>query len=99
MAEALAHTVITAPCLPVVANVSAAPLTSAAAVRQELVSQVIAPVRWIASVQYMLEQGISTFVEIGSGTVLTGLIKRIAPTARLVNLRDIDDVHAFVAEG
>lgn len=99
MAEALAHTIITDPCLPVVANVSAAPLTSAEAVRQELVSQVIAPVRWIASVQSMLEQGISTFVEIGSGTVLTGLIKRIAPTVRLINLRDIDDVRAFMAEG
>jgi [acyl-carrier-protein] S-malonyltransferase len=97
MAATLAHTIITDPCLPVVANVSAAPLTSAEAVRQELVSQVVAPVRWIASVQYMLQQGISTFVEIGSGTVLTGLIKRIAPTARLVNLRDIDDVQAFMA--
>jgi [acyl-carrier-protein] S-malonyltransferase len=46
----------------------------------------------------MVAQGITTFVEIGPGTVLTGLIKRIAPDVRLVNLRTVEDIQSFAAE-
>jgi [acyl-carrier-protein] S-malonyltransferase len=62
------------------------------------VAQVTAPVRWIASVQRMAGEGITAFLEIGSGKVLTGLVRRIAPQARLLNVGSADEVRAFVAE-
>lgn len=83
---------------PLVANVTAEPLASADDVRREAVAQVVAPVRWIASVQQMVAQGVTTFVEIGPGKVLTGLVRRIAPGARLVNISSVEDTRAFVAE-
>lgn len=83
--------------IPLVANVTAAPLASADDVRREVVAQVVAPVRWIASVQQMVAQGVTTFVEIGPGKVLTGLVRRIAPEARLVNIGSVADTRAFVA--
>jgi [acyl-carrier-protein] S-malonyltransferase len=67
-------------------------------VRAELVDQITSPVRWVASVRTMMAQGVDTFVEIGPGSVLSGLIKRIAPDSRLINLRGADDVLAFGAE-
>ena len=81
--------------VPVISNVTAEPLTSAAAIRAELVAQVTAPVRWIASVQRMAAMGVDTFVEIGPGSVLTGLIKRIVPDARLVNVNNVASVQSF----
>ncbi|MFI5272125.1 MAG: ACP S-malonyltransferase [Ktedonobacterales bacterium] len=64
--------------VPLVANISARPLLLAADVRQELAQQIAAPVQWTASVRYLVERGITTFVEIGVGQVLSGLIRRIA---------------------
>jgi [acyl-carrier-protein] S-malonyltransferase len=82
--------------VPVISNVTAAPISAAEAVRGELVTQVTSPVRWIASVQRMVAEGVETFVEIGAGSVLTGLIKRIAPGARLVNISDGASLKAFL---
>lgn len=73
---------------PLISNVTAEPLTQADAIRRELIAQVTSPVRWIASVRRMTADGVDTFVEIGPGSVLTGLIKRIAPDAQLVNVSD-----------
>jgi [acyl-carrier-protein] S-malonyltransferase len=98
MEHALHEATIAELRIPLVANVSALPLTDADGVRRELVAQVVSPVRWVASVQYMMSQEIDTFVEIGPGNVLTGLIKRIAPEAMLVNLRTIADVQTFLAQ-
>ena len=81
--------------VPLISNVSAEPLTNPEAIRRELVAQVTAPVRWVASVQRMVAEGVDTFVEIGPGNVLTKLIKRIAPGVRLVNLSDAAGVHTF----
>jgi [acyl-carrier-protein] S-malonyltransferase len=99
MAEVVAAAAIADVHVPLIANVTAAPLLYAEDVRRELVSQVVSPVQWIGSVQQMVSQGISTFVEIGPGNVLTGLIKRIASGVQVINLRNVDDVHAFVAAG
>lgn len=82
--------------VPVISNVTAAPISAAEGVRSELVTQVTSPVRWIASVQRMVAEGVETFVEIGAGSVLTGLIKRIAPSARLVNIGDVVSLRAFM---
>lgn len=66
------------PALPLVGNVSASPLVSAEAIRADLQGQLNSRVRWTESIQWMAAQGVTTFVEMGSGTVLGGLIKRIA---------------------
>jgi [acyl-carrier-protein] S-malonyltransferase len=95
LASAVAQATMVDARVPVLSNVSAEPLVGAEAVRRELVAQVTAPVRWIASVQRMVAEGVDTFVEIGPGSVLTGLIKRIAPSARLVNVSDMAGVQAF----
>jgi [acyl-carrier-protein] S-malonyltransferase len=86
MAEALEKTPPGAPAVPVVANVSAAKATDPAAIRDLLVRQVTATVRWRECVLTMCSLGVDSFVELGSGKVLTGLAKRIAPdaTARAV---------------
>ena len=65
-------------------------------VPHELIVQVTSPVRWIASVRRMAADGVDTFVEIGPGSVLTGLIKRIAPDARLVNVTDLASAQALM---
>jgi [acyl-carrier-protein] S-malonyltransferase len=72
---------IRAPKWPIVGNVSAQPLTTEAAIRHELATQIAAPVRWEASIRTMLAAGATTFLEVGPGTVLTNLLKRIAPEA------------------
>jgi [acyl-carrier-protein] S-malonyltransferase len=77
MKEALAHTTIAAPTLPLVANVTAAEVTDPARIRQLLVEQVTGMVRWRESVLYMKAQGVTETVELGAGKVLTGLTKRI----------------------
>lgn len=81
--------------IPVVSNVQATPITRAAEIRNELVAQITAPVRWIASIHYMAAAGVDQFVEIGAGSVLTGLVKRIAPEATLVNINGIAGVESF----
>ena len=88
LAAAVAQAAIRDARTPVISNVTAEPLTQAAAIRRELIAQVTSPVRWIASVRRMAADGVETFVEIGPGSVLTGLIKRIVPDARLVNVSD-----------
>jgi [acyl-carrier-protein] S-malonyltransferase len=98
MQRALVDVAIADLAVPLVANVSAAPLIHASDVRPELVAQITSPVRWVGSVQTMVDQGVDTFVEIGPGAVLSGLIKRIVPGTRLHNVRDADDVLAFGAE-
>lgn len=92
------HAAIQPARVPVVANVTADALTDAAAIRNELVHQVTAPVRWIASVEYMAARGIDTFVEIGPGKVLSGLIRRIAPQARVLHVNDRASALALRAE-
>jgi [acyl-carrier-protein] S-malonyltransferase len=72
--------------LPVIANVTAAPYPSAPAVKELLVAQVCAPVRWEESMQYAVAQGCETFLEIGPGKVLSGLMRRIAPQMNILAL-------------
>jgi len=95
LAAAVAQAAINDARTPVISNVSAEPLAHADGIRRELIAQVTSPVRWIASVRRMAADGVDTFVEVGPGSVLTGLIKRIAPEARLVNVGDMAGVRAF----
>jgi [acyl-carrier-protein] S-malonyltransferase len=97
MREALAKVEMRVPAVPVVANVEAEPLTDPAAIRDALVRQVTATVRWRESVAYMARQGVDRFYEIGSGKVLTGLVKRIAPGATGAAIGTPEDVAGFTA--
>jgi [acyl-carrier-protein] S-malonyltransferase len=79
-----------------VSNVDASPIGTPTAVRNALLRQVAAPVRWVESVQKMIGMGVKRFVEIGPGSVLTGLIKRIDPSVELINVSDVPTLEAFL---
>lgn len=88
MAGPLADTEFGDPAVPVVVNVDAAPVSSGDAAREALVRQIDGPVRWVESVERMAgEMAIDTFVEVGAGRVLCGLIRRIAPDSTQVALK------------
>lgn len=95
MAEALAKAAIAPPAVAIYANVTAAPVTAPADIRRLLVEQVTGRVRWRESVAAMASAGVSRFVEVGAGKVLTGMIKRIAPDAEALALNEPADIEAF----
>jgi [acyl-carrier-protein] S-malonyltransferase len=83
-AQAVDATPITAPAIPVIANVTARPLADPAAIRQELKDQLTSPVAWTATIQYLAGQGVDTYIETGPGDVLLGLVKRIDRNAQRI---------------
>lgn len=89
------------PQLPVVANVTARPLSGVENIRRELVAQLTSSVRWVESVQYMAEQGVTRFIEVGPKEVLTGLIPRINKSLQAVACGTVAGVQAVLnaAEG
>jgi [acyl-carrier-protein] S-malonyltransferase len=89
--QAVENTPIDDPFIPVIGNVSAMPITTTATIRTELRSQLTRRVRWAESIQYMLEVGITSFFEIGTGSVLIGLLKRINQRAEGFPLGTPDD--------
>ena len=95
MAQALAEHPPLAPAVPLVANMEALPLTDPAAIRESLVRQVTGTVRWRDGVAHMASQGVTRFVELGAGKVLSGLVKRIAEGAETVSIGTPADIAAF----
>ena len=79
-----------------VSNVDASPIGTATAVRNALLRQVASPVRWAESVERMVSMGVRRFVEVGPGSVLTGLIKRIDSSVELINISDAAGIEAYV---
>ena len=99
MAQALAQTAINIPVTPVVANVTALSVTDPETIRELLVKQVTGAVRWRECISYMADHGVTKFVECGSGKVLSGLLKRIAPEASCLSVglpSELDAYRAFV---
>jgi [acyl-carrier-protein] S-malonyltransferase len=88
MSRALAGVPFHDPAVPLLANADARPITTAAAARDELVEHLTAGVDWVSAVERMTAAGVRTFIEVGPGRVLTGLIKRIAPDAEALALDD-----------
>ena len=84
------------PEIPVVANITARPLESLEAIRAEMEGQLTSSVRWTDSIQYMIDQGVTEFVEIGSKNVLTGLIRRISKDVNTYNIGTPAEVTAFL---
>jgi [acyl-carrier-protein] S-malonyltransferase len=85
------------PRVPIVANVDAQPKRDAVAAIDALIAQVSSPVRWEAVVQRLASEGVTTYVEVGPGTVLSGLVKRIHRDATIVNFGSPDDLAAIEA--
>jgi [acyl-carrier-protein] S-malonyltransferase len=97
LAEALAGVAIAAPRVPVVHNVTAQPGQDPARIRALLVEQVTAAVRWEESVQAIAALGATRAYELGSGSVLKGLVKRIADTIEVTTIGEPHEVRAFTA--
>lgn len=98
MAEALAEATISAPIIPIIDNVTARPESDPEAIRRLLVDQVTGRVRWRESMEWMAgEGGVTRFAELGSGKVLTGMAKRIAPDAEASALNGPEEIEAFAA--
>jgi [acyl-carrier-protein] S-malonyltransferase len=81
--------VLKKPSIPVIGNVTALPLAAPDDIKNELKKQLTSPVQWIRTIEYMAKQGVTTFIEIGPGRVLAGLIKRINKEAVTINLGDL----------
>jgi [acyl-carrier-protein] S-malonyltransferase len=88
MRQALADVAFRDPAVPLLANADARPITTADGARAELVEHLTAGVDWVAAVERMVAAGVDTFIEVGPGRVLTGLVKRIAPDAAALPLDD-----------
>jgi len=98
MAEALAEVEMHDPLVPLVANMRARPISDRAEIRERLVEQVTGMVRWTESVAWLTGEGaITQLVELGTGKVLSGLAKRIAPETASVSLGAAADIDAFLA--
>jgi [acyl-carrier-protein] S-malonyltransferase len=98
MAEALEGVEWSDARIPIVSNVTGEPETEATKIRNLLAEQVRSPVEWVTSVQAMTGAGVTTFVECGPGSALTGMVKRIAPEARTLNVADVPTLRATVDE-
>jgi [acyl-carrier-protein] S-malonyltransferase len=97
MREALAKVTVNAPVVPVVANVTAAPVSDPQEIRQRLVEQVTGTVRWRECVTYMTAHGVTDVYEIGAGKVLAGLVKRTAPALNATSVGTPADIDAALA--
>jgi [acyl-carrier-protein] S-malonyltransferase len=97
MAQALGKVTVQPPAVPLVANVLARAVSDPAEIVGSLVAQVTGTVRWRESVAAMAAAGVDRFYEVGSGKVLSGLVKRIAEGASAVAIGTPEDVAAFKA--
>ncbi len=94
MAAALGETVMRDAGVPVVCNITASPEQSANQLRSNLVAQVTGRVRWRETMEYMVSNGVTRFVELGTGKVLSGLAKRAAPEAEILSLDTLEDIQS-----
>ncbi|MNV73716.1 Malonyl CoA-acyl carrier protein transacylase [compost metagenome] len=91
----LLKTEFKAPTVPVVVNVTALPVTDPEELRQLLVRQVYSPVLWQDSVERLIAEGVDTFVEIGSGSVLAGLIRKIDKNVKVIGINSLASIEAL----
>ena len=92
MSEIIATLDFQDPAIPIIGNTAAQPLTTAEEVKAELLKQLCNCVQWQRSIEYMINSGVSTFIEIGPGKVLTGLIKRIDKDVTTLNIGDAEAI-------
>ena len=94
MATALSDTVFSAPSLPVICNVLASAEDKPEALRDNLITQVTGRVRWRESLEYMQQNGVTRFIELGTGKVLSGLVKRTLKDVEIISIETADDIAA-----
>ena len=94
MATALSDTVFDAPSLPVICNVLASAEDKPDALRDNLITQVTGRVRWRESLDYMQQNGVTRFIELGTGKVLSGLVKRTLKDVEIISIETADDIAA-----
>ncbi len=92
MAEILSKISFAKPLIPIIANTTAQPISTAESVKVELLRQLCNGVLWQRSIEYMINKGVTTFVEIGPGKVLSGLIRRINKNVKTLNIGDSEAV-------
>ena len=92
MAEIMSSITFRQPIIPIIGNTTAQPLTTAESVKEELLRQLCNCVQWQRSIEYMVSDGVSTFIELGPGRVLAGLIKRIDKNVKILNIGDADTI-------
>jgi [acyl-carrier-protein] S-malonyltransferase len=92
MTKILAKVNFKDPSAPIIANVTAQPLTQGNQIKEELLKQLCSSVQWQRSVEYMVKNGVGKFIEIGPGKVLAGLVKRINKESEIVNIGDANAV-------
>ena len=86
LAQAIEKTSISSPVCPIYQNVNAQPSTNPAVIKSNLLSQLTSPVRWTQTVKNMAAAGADEFIELGPGTVLQGLVKKIIPGANAISI-------------
>lgn len=92
LAAELKSITFNAPSVPVIVNVTASPVTDPEEIRELLVRQVFSPVLWQDSVEWLIAAGVDTFVEIGSGSVLAGLIRKIDKNVKVININSLESL-------
>jgi [acyl-carrier-protein] S-malonyltransferase len=97
LAKVVASLSFSDPSVPIVANCTGLPLTTAEEIKQELTSGLCTCVRWKDSVGYMIQAGITTFYEIGPGKVLSGMVKRINTDAEITSISDQESIQLLTA--
>ena len=98
MSEIMGSLTFQEPAIPVIGNTTAKPITTAESVKSELLNQLCNPVQWQRSIEYMVNKGVATFIEIGPGKVLTGLIKRINREVETINIGDLEAVKGLAKQ-
>lgn len=97
--EALAGVALTEAAIPLVANVTASGATAPEDIKTNLSDQITSSVQWVATVQYIAQEGVSDFLEIGPGKVLKGLVRRIDKTLKVQNIEKIEDIDGLEIAG
>ncbi len=98
MAEVMASLSFADPTVPIIGNTTAQPLVTAEAIKKELLTQLCHCIQWQSSVEYLTGDGVSTFIEIGPGKVLAGLIRRIDKGVKILNIGDTEAVKNIASE-
>ncbi len=96
MAEIMATLPFRPPMVPIIANTTAQPLTTVEQVKSELLEQLCNSIQWQRSIEYMINEGVTTFIEIGTGKVLSTLIKRINGGVKTLNIEDVSAIKNLV---
>jgi [acyl-carrier-protein] S-malonyltransferase len=97
LSDVLARTEIKEPSVPVISNIDALPAGSPDAIRKALADQVTGSVRWIGSIEYLIDHvGITRFLELGPGGVIAGLVGRIRKGTEVLNISDYASVESAV---